>query len=313
MLPDLNKQLSLLSANNGDILALDLNRFAHTRWTDSSAAGANQLESKRIPRVSGRIAVIPLYGVVTQHGGWYSQSMDRTYRVMAAAVENPEIGALVLDIDSPGGTAYGCMEFSDKIRELTEQKPIVAISNSLAASAAYWIGCGASHFVATPSGDVGSIGVYRMHVEYHRGLNEAGIDVDIIRAGAYKIEANPFEPLSPEGRERAQAEVDETYSDFIACVAKMRGVTKSKVLSDFGEGRVFNARKAAELGMIDKICEYDELLLKMMGKYNARKDGKSADNELSEWIRGEAGVESKGCKPPTEASKAKRRLQFERR
>ena len=115
-------------------------------------------------RASGSVAVLPLYGTISQRmgmmesmsGGTSAEAFGKYFR---AAVADPDVGSIVIDIDSPGGSVYGIEELASEILDARGEKQIVAVANSLAASAAYWIGSAAHEFVVTPSGEVGSIGV----------------------------------------------------------------------------------------------------------------------------------------------------------
>jgi ClpP class serine protease len=151
---------------------------------------------------SGGIAVLPLYGVVTQRGnmvddvsGPGSTSTQQFSVALRQLLADDTVGQILIDIDSPGGSVYGVAELADEIQSARSQKPIVAVANSLAASAAYWIGCSANEFYVTPGGEVGSIGVWQAHQDYSRALDEAGVKTTLISAGKFKVEGNPYSPL----------------------------------------------------------------------------------------------------------------------
>ncbi|HEX7050180.1 MAG TPA: phage major capsid protein, partial [Longimicrobiales bacterium] len=127
-------------------------------------------------------------------------------------------------------------------------------------SAAYWIGTAASEFVVTPSGEVGSIGVYGVHLEFSRMLEMDGVTATVIRAGEHKAEGNPFEPLSPDALAHMQAQIETYYDAFVRAVARQRGVSVSRVLRDWGQGRTALAEQAVELGMADRIATLEEVL-----------------------------------------------------
>lgn len=263
----------------GETVALDLNRASSFLMDDDKS-----LATRRVPRVAGRIAVIPVQGVLSQYGGWVSQSMDRTYRMARACVENADIGGVILNFDTPGGTSHGCMENARKLRELSSEKPIVGIANSLAASAGYWMLSACSTVVATPGADVGSIGVYVLYQNWQKALSDAGIDMQILRAGEHKIEMNPFEEMTSDIRERAMVGVEECYRNFTSDVAEYRGITRQKVLSDFGKGLTFGAKKAAEIGMVDKVMEFDQMVTSMMKTSSGKKSANASGDELSQWL-----------------------------
>ncbi|MSP50322.1 MAG: S49 family peptidase, partial [Alphaproteobacteria bacterium] len=163
------------------------------------------------------IAVIPIYGVIAQRMGMMSEisggtSTQRVSADLRQAVADPRVSRIVLDIDSPGGGVYGISELADEIRKSRGPKPIIAQANSLMASAAYWIGSACDELVCTPSGEVGSIGVYGVHEDWSTAYADAGIKFTLVKAGKFKAEGVDFEPLSKEAAGDMQRRVDEYYS-----------------------------------------------------------------------------------------------------
>lgn len=230
------------------------------------AARITKKKDAEIARESGAVGVIPVYGVLAQRmnmmaeisGGTSYQSLTRS---LHEAISNPEVKAVVLDIDSPGGAVPGTDELATVIRRLRGgDKPIIAQVNSLAASAAYWIASAADEIVVTPSGRAGSIGVYTMHDDVSVALEKAGIKRTYIAAGEFKVEGNEAEPLGEDARAFVQERVNRSYDRFVASVAEGRGVTKSKVLDSYGKGRVFFAEELIDRGMADRIATLEETL-----------------------------------------------------
>ena len=140
---------------------------------------------------------------------------------------------------------------------------MVAIANSLAASAAYWIGCAASEFYVTPGGEVGSIGVWQAHQDFSKALEEAGVKTTLISAGKYKVEGNPYSALDEEAQAFMQSRVDDYYAAFTKAVAKGRGVPISQVRDGMGLGRVLGADAAVQQSMVDGLATFDEVLSRM--------------------------------------------------
>lgn len=226
-------------------------------------------DSKARPRAGakGNIAVINLFGVISHRisekqamSGGGGTSVEKTQARLRQAVADPSIKAIVLNIDSPGGSVNGVRELADEIFEARNQKHIVAVANSLAASAAYWVATAADELVVTPSGSVGSIGVYTAHEDYSAALEQEGIKVTLISAGKYKVEANPFAPLSEEAKASLQSDVNEFYDMFVDAVARGRGVASRDVRNGFGEGRVVNSKNAKKEGMVDRVATFDQVL-----------------------------------------------------
>lgn len=239
-------------------------------WLQHAIFAAQPSKSSRLPKVDGQIAILPMYGMITQRasiwqemfGGTSTQAFGAAY---TRAVNDDRIKAVVFDVDSPGGTTAGVEELSDLIYEGAQRKTTVAIANSQAASAAYWLASqvGAGRFFAAPGADVGSIGVFRMHEDLSGALEQEGVKVDYIAVPEYKTEANPYEPLSEEAREFHLGQVQATYDEFVKDVARGRGVNGSKVRADYGKGRMFHAVQAAELGMVDGVRTLPQALAQL--------------------------------------------------
>jgi signal peptide peptidase SppA len=216
------------------------------------------------------IAVLPLYGVVTQRGnmvddisGPGSTSTQQFAAVLRQMLADDSVGQILIDIDSPGGSVYGVAELASEIVKARAQKPVIAVANSLAASAAYWLGCSASEFYVTPGGEVGSIGVWQAHFDYSEALKEDGVKPTLISAGKFKVEGNPYVPLDEQAQAFMQSRVDDYYNAFVEAVAIGRGVSVNDVRKGMGEGRVLGADAALALNMVDGIASFDDVLAKM--------------------------------------------------
>jgi signal peptide peptidase SppA len=210
------------------------------------------------------IAHIPIRGVITPRANMFTAffggtSLDGVTQSLRQALAEPQVSAIVLDIDSPGGSVYGVGELAAEIYRARGQKPILAVANSLAASAAYWLAAAADVVSVTPSGEVGSIGVYAAHDDYSKALEQDGVKRTMISAGRYKVEGNPWEPLSEEARAAIQKRVDEYYDAFVAAVALYRGTTDGRVRNGYGEGRVVGAQEAAGT-LADHVETFDAVL-----------------------------------------------------
>ena len=266
------------------------------RWSSHAPATAEVLagidtdklarEARRQTATSvsgGGIAVLPLYGVITQRGnmiedvsGPGSVSTQKFAAALRQALADESVSQILIDIDSPGGSVYGVAELADEIVAARAQKPIIAIANSLAASAAYWIGCSASEFYVTPGGEVGSIGVWQAHFDYSQALAAEGVTPTLISAGTYKVEGNPYAPLDPEAQAFMQSRVDDYFLTFSKAVAKGRGVPIAQVRNGMGQGRVLGADAALEQNMVDGIVTLDEAIRKMLVKARAQAKTKGS-------------------------------------
>lgn len=217
------------------------------------------------PRTERMVAVLPLHGVIEHRssflgelfGGTSVESLRAQFR---AALNDESVAGIVLSIDSPGGGVSGVSELAAEIRDARGRKPIIAIADTVAASAAYWIASQADQLLVTPSGQVGSVGVYGVHLDMSGAMEAAGITPTIISAGEFKAEESEFAPLTDAAREAVQARVDTFYELFVSDVAKGRGVSPDKVRADFGQGRVVLARDALAAGMVDGIDTLDGVI-----------------------------------------------------
>ena len=230
-----------------------------------AVAEARAGRPQKFPAVDGAVAVVPIEGILW--GRKYAQIRAD----FDAALASEAVGGIVLNIDSPGGLAYGTHELARHIRDSRGTKPIVAVANPLAASAAYYLGSQADRFAVTPSGEAGSIGVISVHFDHSKMLEDFGVKATIIKAGRFKGEGNPFEPLTDEAREYEQSRIDDFYRLFVDDVAAGRSVDRKTVLEDFGEGRVFGARQAVSSGMADRVAGFDTVVREMLETGRNRK------------------------------------------
>lgn len=236
------------------------------------------------PRAVGMVAVLPLYGVLVPRanlmtetsGGTSVEKLQAAFRQMMA---DPAVSSIVLDVDSPGGAVSGIPELASEIYRARGVKPVYAVADTMAASAAYWLGVQADALYASPSAEVGSIGVLAAHEDISGQMEKEGRRMTLISAGKYKAEGSPYEPLSEEAHGAIAERVSEYYGMFVGAVAKARGVPPETVRSGYGEGRVVGARKAKAEGMIDGIATLDEVV--EMAQRKARQmQGARAEVEL---------------------------------
>ena len=265
----------------------------------------------------GAVAVIPLVGTVVHRADMFEDvsglaSIDRFRARLRDALNTEAISSIVIDVDSPGGVISGVEEMAQEIMEARDSKKIIAVANSLMASAAYWIASAASEIVATPSGHVGSIGVFAAHLDMSAQLEMLGLDVTLISAGEFKTEGNPFEALTEEARDAIQDSVNLTYSAFVGAVAKGRGVTTAKVRGGFGQGRVLTAGEAKKEGMVDRVATLDDTVARLLGrapKGRARAEEQQL-TEVSETDHDE--IEATTPPPPPSIEVRRRRLGLHR-
>jgi signal peptide peptidase SppA len=220
---------------------------------------------RSVGRSTGAVQVIPLLGTISHRANMMASfsggtSVDKFSSSLRQAVDDPNIKAIVIDVDSPGGAVDGVPELADQLYSMRGKKPITAFANTLMASAAYWIAAAADEIVASPSAKVGSIGVFATHIDQSQAIENEGVKVTLISAGKYKTEGNPYEPLSTEAKDNLQGMIDEMYGSFVKSVAKGRNITPSAVRDGYGQGRVLIAGSALKSGMVDRVETMDQLL-----------------------------------------------------
>lgn len=227
--------------------------IAEARSRYQAAAGSGRRGFATTP--TNDVAVVHLTGFIDPDpfmswifGGTSPDALVGTLREAASAV-----AAIVLVVDSPGGSVDLIPETAAAIRAIGSRTPITAIARSLMASAACWLGSACNEIVASPSSQLGSIGVMSVHLD-ESGLNaRIGIKPTYIYTPEYKTELNSDFPLSPEALAYQQQEIEDLYQTFVSDVSIGRGVRTSKVKNDFGKGRLMNAAAAVRVGLADRI------------------------------------------------------------
>lgn len=217
---------------------------------------------------SGQIAVLPVYGVIMPRATVFSSMSGGTSveQVMAAfnsAANDPNVTSILFDIDSPGGSSDLIAELGQLIFDARGSKPIAAVANTDAGSAACWIASQCDEVGVTPSGKIGSIGVYGTHEDLSEALAMKGIKPTTIQYGEYKTELSPYGPLSDEAKAYVQSVVDSMGDMFTGAVARGRGVSAATVSDKFGQGRMLMAKDAVKVGLADRVATYDEMLTRL--------------------------------------------------
>lgn len=217
------------------------------------------------PSRRGNIAVIPLHGTISQRMSMFSAmsggtSTEQFGNAFREQLNDPSVKAIVMDVDSPGGSTFGVAELASLIMSARGQKPVLASINSTGASAAYWIASAADQVFITPGGIAGSIGIYAVHQDISQLEANEGVKTTLISAGEHKTRGNPHEPLSDDDRTHIQALVDDSYDRFIRDVARGRNTSMKAVRNDYGKGDVFTADQALKAGMVDGIKTLDEVI-----------------------------------------------------
>ena len=211
-------------------------------------------------------AIIPIMDVITKYQSFWSfffggTSSMEVARLFKAAMDDPSVDSIILNIDSPGGTVDGTQELAELIYSFRGRKPIVAYTDGMMASAAYYIGAPADAiYISGDMPPVGSIGVVTSHIDYSKMDEKFGIKETEIYAGKYKRIASFVKPLSKEGKAYLQDRVDYIYSIFVDDVAKYRGVSVEQVLENMADGKIFIGKQSLDAGLVDGVSTLDRLI-----------------------------------------------------
>lgn len=217
-------------------------------------------------QVQDGVAIIPAFGVIAKRANLFSQisggvSTQLVQRDLEQAINDPKIKGIILNIDSGGGTVDGTAELADFIYQSRRQKPLVAFTDGMACSAAYWIASAADSFhISGDTNTIGSIGVVAAHRDYSGQEKAWGVKTTEITAGKYKRISSQYEPLSDEGRADIQGKVDYLYGVFVDAVARNRDVSVESVLKDMADGQVFIGKQSISNGLVDGVSSLDDLI-----------------------------------------------------
>ena len=206
-----------------------------------------------IGRGSG-VAVVEMHGVIG------SQIRSSAYsRVFESIAKNKSYRAMLLDIDSPGGSASASEALHRSIERVAETKPVFAFVRGIGASGGYYLCCAASQVYAMPTALVGSIGVIYMRPILEQLLGRAGVEISIFKGGKYKDMTGFWRSPTSEEAERLQQLIDEIYDNFVQAVVKGRALSEEAV-RELATGEVITGQRAAEEGLVDHLGDFTDAL-----------------------------------------------------
>lgn len=199
-------------------------------------------------------AVIPLKGVISKgitELEAYCGAIDvnEVEAMLKAALADPNVNSILIDVDSPGGTCTGVPELANMVRMAGKIKHTRAFTDSEACSAAYWIASQCNEFFATPSSTIGSIGVYTAVADMTEAYAKEGVKMELFKAGKYKATGFPGVPMSKEQKEHVQSDVIEIWNDFKGDVKSVRMFAEESAM----EGQTFSGKAAAKVGLVTHI------------------------------------------------------------
>src|SRR5882672_5742517 len=238
------------------------------RMTMTRPRSSKDSEPKIFDFDSG-IATIPIQGTLAKNWGLDPYSgmtgYDGIKAKLGAAYDDPDVTAILLDIDSPGGVVAGCMDLADLVYAVNAEKPVWSISNEQMCSAAFALGSQGSKLFTTRTADVGSVGVIWLYTNEQQAMEQEGVQVRVFKAGANKAEGNPYEPLSDETAARIQKTLDDMREIFIETVARGRGLSKKAVRET--EALSYAGSDARDIGFATDIASADQVWSKMVDRF----------------------------------------------
>lgn len=212
------------------------------------------------------VAILPVAGPLFRYANLFTMvsgatSYDMLARDFAAAMANPQVKSILLNIDSPGGEANGVSEFADMIHAARGTKPIMAYVGGQASSAAYWIASAADEIVMDETAIAGSIGAVMSVQDTREADAKAGKKrYDIVSS---QSPDKRLDPTTDDGRAKLQVLLDSLADVFIDKVARNRGVSRDTVLSDFGKGGVFVGQAAVAAGLADRLGSFEAVVAEL--------------------------------------------------
>jgi len=221
---------------------------------------------------AGCIALIPVRGVITMNISGRGESMVDTIKAqLRQAEDDPNVKAVVLAIDSPGGEVTAADVIYNAVRRVRAKKPVVVSMGSMAASGGYYIACGGSYLFANETTFTGSIGVIIQTVRINDLLGKIGVVPVTFKSGEFKDMLSGLREMTPQEKEYVQKLVMETYGRFVGIVAKERHLPEEQLRAGIADGRVVTGRDALAEKLVNALGEVEDAYKK------ARELGKAAD------------------------------------
>lgn len=210
-----------------------------------------------VPSSKDAVAVVPVYGGIYQ--GSSPHSWDKGSGQIARKIDKlaarKEVKAILLDINSPGGTVSAVQEINAAIHRARNEhkKPVVAVMGDVAASGGYYIAAACDKVVAHPGTITGSIGVIFNGANVEGLMKKIGYESQVIKSGKFKDIGSMAREMTAEERRLLQAMIDDSYDQFVAVVSTGRGIPVDKLRADIADGRIFTGRQALEVNLVDAL------------------------------------------------------------
>lgn len=243
---------------HGEVLAIEKQRF-------SASSFATSQSNPRPYQVVDGVAVISVSGTLIHNLGiiqpfWGMTGYDGIIARVQAAIADPEVKGILMDMDTPGGEVAGCFDAAQTIRSLAQEggKPLWALADDMACSAGMAIASAADRRLITQSAVMGSFGVVMAHQSYEGLLKESGVKVTLIHSGAHKVDGNPYEDLSAEVLAAFQEKSDKLRQEFAALGSGHMGLSVEAVLAT--EAKTYRGQEAIDIGFADQLVNGNEAI-----------------------------------------------------
>lgn len=234
--------------------------------------------------IQDRIAIVPISGTLVSKSGSLRPYSGMTgyngiVARVTAAINDPDVDGILLDMDTPGGMVAGGFDAADMIARLREKKPIWSLANDMNCSAGQLLASACSRRLVTQTAKAGSIGVLMAHSNYAGNLEQAGIDITLIFAGAHKVDGNPWEALPKDVRATFQAKMDAIRQSFAEKVSSYTGITVQAVLDT--EAAVYTGQESIDVGLSDELVINTDALAVMREAISNSKVTRSIGGQMS--------------------------------
>ncbi|MFX2611894.1 S49 family peptidase [Enterobacter mori] len=248
---------------------------------DFSSSGGRQPKAYRVEQ---GIAVLPVSGTLVHKFGFLQPKSgitgyDGIVARLQAAIADPDVKGVLLDIDSPGGEVAGAFDTADIIARLRAVKPIWSVASDMACSAGYLLASACTRRLITQTGVVGSIGVVVAHRSVEKALEQAGIDITLIYSGAHKVDGNPYQSLPDSVRDEIQAKIDGNRALFAQRVAGYTGLRQDAVMAT--EGAVYQGDSAIRIGLANQVVNYADAVSVMAEAIKSKGVSMSTNDPLN--------------------------------
>jgi len=247
----------LMALMSGLAIVMRARGPAEIEASDEPESGEGEAARPRSYRVQRGVGIVPVRGVLVRRAGQVDsqstplQSYETLARTIRSARADPRVRGILLDIDSPGGEAGGVFDMTHDIRAAAQTKPVWAIANDDALSAAYAIGAAADQLWVTDTGAAGSVGAVAMHVDQSSYDEEQGLKYTYLYRGAHKVDGNPHSPISGIAMAATQDEVDRLYGMLVDDIAAHRDMSADELRRT--EAAIYYGGNALERGLADRI------------------------------------------------------------